>query len=98
MLKFLKFALDPTLSIVYNTGMKDRNGYEPNQDLIALGTETTNAWGEPAIFHFLIGALRWHDAKFLEVVCRSFMEDNHPEDLKVFDRNRENLLDPTTSS
>jgi hypothetical protein len=78
--------------------MKDRNGSEPDRELIKLTREYMDSWGEPKLLSYLIGALLWHDSEFLEEVCRDFMKNHHPEDLKVFDRNRENLLDPTPSS
>ena len=91
-------TIDPCYPIEYNTHMKDRNGSEPNGDLIKLARDYMDSWGEPYLLSALIGALLWHDSEFLEEVCRDFMERHHPEDLKVFDKNREICLDPTTSS
>ena len=91
-------TIDPCYPIEYNTHMKDRNGSEPNEDLIKLAREYMDSWGEPKLLSALIGALLWHDSEFLEEVCRDFMKNHYPEDLKVFDKNRENLLDPTISN
>ena len=95
MLKFLKFALDPTLSIVYNTRMNNKE-QELNRATIQLAEDLRdpNSDGTMGFYWFLIGWMSNDHHEEMARAARRWLANRHPEKLADFDKN---LLDLTLS-